>query len=170
MSQPFVVEEWDYRDLDICNDAIKANGITYVAGYLAAKALKRHPCETCQKCLISSDLDDTSKMFCLFKAYESKTKTFGGLTVPNKDFVAYVTQTKDIIMRNFSNVMCRKGVAKALTAKLPLYLVTQCPDFPSEFMRKLYVRLCIHYIWKFGNHDIASGKRKNKKYLKLQHL
>lgn len=163
-------EESDYRELNNCDDAIEANAITYVAGYVAAKAIKKHQCITCQESLINPNHDSIFKLFCYFKGYESKTKTFRGLTVPNDEFISYVTQIENTIVRVFPDVMCSKGIAKHLTRERPLFLVPQCPEFPSEYILKLYVRLRIHYILKFGNRHLSSGKRKNRKYFKIQHL
>ncbi|CAB4024778.1 Hypothetical predicted protein [Paramuricea clavata] len=39
IAEPFVFEESDYRELNICDDATEANAITSVAGYVAAKAI-----------------------------------------------------------------------------------------------------------------------------------
>jgi hypothetical protein len=169
-SEPFVFEESDFRELNISDDAIGANAITYVAGYLAAKALKKHQCSACKASLVNPNLDSSSKLFCFFKGYESNTKTFGGLTVPNDKFIAYVAQIEDKIIQFFPEVMRCKGVAKDLIGKLPLYQVEECGQFPSEYTLKLYIRLRIYYIIKFGNRNISSGKRKNRKYFKVQHL
>ena len=168
--EPFVMEESDFRELNIADNPVGGNAITYVAGYLITKCLKKHECNTCASSLINPTLDSSDKLFCYFKGYESPTKTYGGLTVPNDAFIEYVTQIENKMVNGFSEVMCNKGVSKALTRQLPLFVVQRCPEFPSKYLLMLFVRMRIYYILKFGNRELSSGKKKNRKYFKVQHL
>ena len=168
--EPFVMEESDFRELNIAENPVGANAITYVAGYLITKCLKKHECNTCASSLINPTLDSTDKLFCYFKGYESPTKTYGGLTVPNDAFIEYVTKIENKMVNGFSEVMCNEGVSKALARQLSLFVVQQCHEFPSKYLLMLFVRVRIYYILKFGNRELSSGKKKNRKYFKVQHL
>jgi hypothetical protein len=164
-----VFEELDFRELNVGTDKIVENAITYVAGYLASKALKRHKCSTCEVCLVNNELDNSSKLFFFFKSYGSKNSNFGGLTVPNDSFISYVKKMEDIIVRAFPDALCLNGVLKALMERIPIFKLAQCPHFPSEYVQKLYIRLRIYRILKYGNRELSAGKRKSRKYLKVQH-
>jgi hypothetical protein len=89
-TQPFIVEVDDYK-ASLENNIDGMNALTYVAGYLLRKVLAKHQCTICKQELSSNELDNSSKLLCLFKAYEiSKEKPFGGLVVPSDSFIEYV--------------------------------------------------------------------------------
>jgi hypothetical protein len=142
--EPFVMEETDFRELNIADNPVGANAITYVAGYLITKCLKKHVCNTCASSLINPTLDSTDKLFCYFKGYESPTKTYGGLTVPNDAFIEYVTKIENKMVNGFSEVMCNEGVSKALARQLSLFVVQPCHEFPSKYLLMLFVRMRIY--------------------------
>ena len=146
-----MVEESDFRELGVADNLVGANAIIYIAGYLVTKCLRKHECNTCASVLINPNLDSSVKLFCYFKGHKSPTKTCGGLTVPNDEFIEYVAKIKERMVNGFSKVMGNKGVAKDLTQQLPLIVMQQCSEFPSEYLIKLFV-LCadiLHLeIWK----------------------
>jgi hypothetical protein len=89
--------------------------------------------------------------------------------VPNESFISYVKKMEDIIVRAFPDALCSCGVVKALMQRTPIFKLAQCPHFPSEYVQKLYIRLRTYYILKYGNRELSTGKRKSRKYLKVQH-
>ncbi len=68
-TQPFIVEVDDYK-ASLENNIEGMNALTYVAGYLLRKVLAKHQCTICKEELSSNELDDSSKLLCLFKAYD----------------------------------------------------------------------------------------------------
>ncbi|CAB4030057.1 Hypothetical predicted protein [Paramuricea clavata] len=168
--QPFVVDESDYRDFAIDPDQSNsgANAITYVTGYMITKCFQKHKCDTCVSNLVNDELDNGNKLFCYFKGYDSR-KTFGGLTVPTDKFTQYITAVEEKIVQLSPTVIKKKGVAQDLLSQLPLFTVP-CPDFPGEFVLRLFLRMRIYYILKFGNRELSSPKIKNRKYFKVQNL
>ena len=165
-----MVEESDSRELDVADNPVGANAITYIAGYLVTKCLRKHECNTCASVLINPNLDSSDKLFCYFKGYESPTKTYGGLTIPNDEFIEYVAKIKEQMVNGVSKVMGNIRADKDLTRQIPLIVVQQCSEFPSKYLLKLFVRMRIYYILKFGNRELLVGKRKSRKYFKVQHL
>ena len=91
----------DYSDKNV-GDGIKANATCYVAGYLLMKCLKRHACQMCKDKLVSNTFDDSRKLFCFFKAYETDKSAFGGLHAPSMSFLEFVTKMEDVFVANFS--------------------------------------------------------------------
>ena len=61
----------DYSSSSVQNSLIGTNAVAYVAGYLLKKCFLKHDCETCKGKLVMQELDDSSKLFCFFKAYQS---------------------------------------------------------------------------------------------------
>ncbi len=122
----------------------------------------------CFKNLVNDELDNSDKLFCYFKGYDSR-KPFGGLTVPTDKFTQYITAVEEKIVQLFPAVIKKKGVARDLFSQLPLFTVP-CPDFPSELVLRLFLRMRIYYILKFGNRELSSPKSKNRKYFKVQNL
>ncbi len=163
----------DYSDKNV-GDGIKANATCYVAGYLLMKCLKRHACQMCKDKLVSNTFDDSRKLFCFFKAYETDKSAFGGLHVPSMSFFEFITKMEDVFVANFSVFSKSSYVGKHLLAKLENVAVSfqMCENFPIDYLRKLFLRMRIYYCLKFTNCDFASpkSKRKNRKYIKVAHL
>ena len=103
----------DYRDLLIDTDHKTAGGnvIIYVAGYIISKCSQKHKCDTCVSNLVNDELDNSSKLFCYFKGYDSR-KTFGGLTAPTGKFTQYITTVEQKIVQVFPAVIKKKVVAQ----------------------------------------------------------
>ncbi len=163
----------DYSDKNV-GDGIKANATCYVAGYLLMKCLKRHACQMCKDKLVSNTFDDSRKLFCFFKAYETDKSAFGGLHAPSMSFFEFITKMEDVFVANFSVFSKSLYVGKHLLAKLENVAVSfqMCENFPIDYLRKLFLRMRIYYCLKFANRDFASAKskRKNRKYIKVAHL
>ena len=163
----------DYHNNDVNLNIIEANAICYVAGCLLKKCLNEHNCEICNGSLVANQFDDNRKLFCLFKAYDTEKSEFGGLHALSIPFLDYVTQMQNVFIANFS-VFCKSSsVGKHILAKLndvSTKSVPACDDFPLDYLRKLFLRMRIYYCLKFANHDFASCKRKNRKYIKVSHL
>jgi hypothetical protein len=147
------------------------NAITYVAGYLLRKCFVKHSCQNCRKELISNEFNSSNQLLCLFKGYEqNKDKPFGGLLNPTKTFVDYVASTEAKFIDAFTSNVDKLEVGNYLLSILPKFTIAQCAHFPSTYLLKLFVRMCIHYALKFGNRELRSAKKKNRKYLKVSHL
>lgn len=70
--------------------------------------------------IINPNLDSSDKLFSHFKGYKSPTNTYGGLTVPNDEFIEYVAKIENEMVSSFTKVMGNKGVAKEMTRQQPL--------------------------------------------------
>ena len=112
------------------------------------------------------------QLLCHFKAYKNKSD-FGGLIVPQDGFVEYVTEIESRIVDEFSSCSQRSKIAEDLIGKLPMFSISECPYFPSMYLIEFFVKMRLHYILKFDNQELRGrqkGKRKNRKYIKIQHL
>ncbi len=92
----------DYSDKNV-GDGIKANATCYVAGYLLMKCLKRHACQMCKDKLVSNTFDDSRKLFCFFKAYETDKSAFGGLHAPSMSFLSLSRKWKMFLWPTFQS-------------------------------------------------------------------
>jgi hypothetical protein len=164
------VDEMDYMEC-LKENAIGMNAITYVAGYLLKKSLQKHSCEVCRKELVKNQLTDSSQLLCMFKAFSETTeKPFGGLLCPNKQFLEYITEIEATFVQQFEQNISMIDVGKYLLSILPQFNAIQCPCFPSTYLLKLFIRMHIHYALKFGNRELCSTKKRNRKFLKVSHL
>ena len=162
----------DYREQNVNSNIIKENAIAYVSGYLLNKCFKIHSCSKCTETLASNDLDDNRKLLCYFKAYSQENGNFGGLHAPTACYLQYVIQLEDIFIKHFSiftkSACVGANILKLLKcAPVPFQC---CPEFPLDFLQKLFLRMRIYYSLKFANRDLSSTARKNKKYIKVAHL
>ena len=77
-------------------------------------------------------------------------------------------------MREFPNMMTKTGIGKSLVDAQPKLAVqvSECKEFPSEYLCRLYIRVRIYYALKFGNRELSlkKGGKKNRKYFKVTHL
>ena len=121
--------------------------------------------------LINNELDSGNKLFCYFKSYESTKKPFGWLIVTHLlNTCMYVTTIEGKFIEEFPTVLNMIGIGKYFLAKLPKFSVPQCPDFPCEYILKLFVRMRLCYTLKFGNRELSSVNKKNREYFKITHL
>ena len=157
----------DYRCSSVQNSLIGTNAVAYVAGYLLKKCFLKHDCETCKGKLVMQELDDSSKLFCFFKAYQSQTGPFGGLLAPSSSFINYVVSLQDIFVELLPSVVFKVGLGKSLLTQLPQFFLPECSEFPSLFLLKLFIRM---RALKFRNRQLVSGNKKCKKYFKVSHL
>lgn len=70
--EPFVLEESDFCELNICDDTNAANWdkCHHICCWLSVKALKKHQCSACKESLVNPNHDSSSKLFCYFKGYK----------------------------------------------------------------------------------------------------
>ena len=66
----------------------------------------------CTTALVSNELDDETKLFSYFKAYESDKGTFEALHAPTIPYLEYVTQLEDLFISSFSGYTKRSCVGK----------------------------------------------------------
>ena len=152
---------------------INKNAITYVTGYLAKKCLQKHPCETCTNALTNNVLDSPDKLFTYFKSFDETDSAFGKLTVPADDLIKYITAIDAKLVETFEGIMTIGGIGKYLVSHLPKFYLQECTHFPSGYLLKLFVKMRIHYILKFGNRQLSIPKKngkKNRNYFKVTHL
>ena len=83
--QPFNFEDSNYKLNLFENYLFSLIAMTYVAGYLLKKCFEMHKCQDCHKNLVSLELDNSSKLICYFKGYES-TQIVWWITGPSKKF------------------------------------------------------------------------------------
>ena len=164
------VDITDYRSISIQDNLVGINAVAYVAGYLLKKCFIKHNCQACKDKLVSQELDDSSKLFCYFKAYQSQTGAFGGLLTPVSSFLQYIVSLEDMFVEVLPSMVYKHGVVKSLLSQLPRFSLTECPAFPSDFLLKLFIRMRLYYALKFRNIQLVSGKKKCKKYFKVSHL
>ena len=105
-----------------------------------------------------------------FKASESDKGTFGALHAPTILYLEYVTQLEDLFTSSFSVYPKRSCVGKTILAKLkraPVPFKT-CPDFPLDYLLKLFLQMTIYYGLKFANRDFTSTKKKGQEIYTLR--
>ena len=149
---------------------LKNDAIAYVTSYLLKKCLQHHNCKTCAKLLIRNELDTSYKMFVYYKAHREAKGPFGGLLAPTNLIVQYVNKIEDMLLAKFPTFMQLGGIGKNLEESLSVFMLPDCAEFPSDYLLKLFVRMRLHYIVKFGNRALSRKKRKNNKYFKIAHL
>ena len=119
-------------------------------------------------------LDNPDKLFTYFKSFDETDSAFGKLTVPANELIKYITDIDAKLVETFKNIiMTINGFGKYLVAKLPKFYLQECVQFPSEYLLKLFVKMRIHYILKFGNRELLiphKNGKKNRKYFKVTHL
>ena len=167
---PFDFDVADYNLVPIESNVTGINAITYVAGYLLKKCLLKHQCSVCKDHLTTDELNDESQLFCWFKAYPSSNKPFGGLLCPSSFFVSYICKLEDKFVAEFSKRFHKPGIGNSLLQHLEKFTFTECKEFPSVYLLKIFIRMRIHYMLKFGNRELKSENRKNRKYFKVTHL
>ena len=106
--------------------------------------------------------------FPLKHMYETDVNMFGGLVNP---MLAYTIQLEDHFKAYFKKLNETAGICNDLLHFLKTAdLQGPCERFEFHYLIKLFIRMRIYYCLKFTNRDLASSKRKNRKYPKIVHL
>ena len=122
-SQVLDIDVNDYRSAPMQSNITGMNAVAYVSGYLLKKCFQRHECQICRSHLISNNLDDTSKLFCYFKAYQSQTETTSGLLSPTTDFITYFSNLE----RMFAIYRAQSGNSQVVACKSAKVLFCRMP-------------------------------------------
>ena len=169
-TSPFNLNDSDYKMQEIEQNMLRMNALTYVAGYLLRKCLEKHPCDQCRENLQAKELTRSSQLFCHFKAFDT-TSSFGSLTVPQDNFVSYVSTIDIKFVKEFNNGVQRSRIGYHLVSSLPKFSdLPLCQQFPQRYLLELFVKMRLHYALKFGNRELLSKRKKSRKYIKIQHL
>lgn len=159
----------DYRKLQTS----EGNALVYITGYLLKKALAQHSCQICQEYTNLSDLEEKESQFCNLKAYHSDKEHFGGLTVPPKNMVEYITLLENKFVDNFNDFAYQSNIgAKFRNIFSDIPFPHPCKDFPISYFISLYIRVRIYFTLKFVNRDIRTLKtnKPNSKVTILKNL
>lgn len=148
------------------------NAFYYVCGYLLRKALNIHTCETCIKFSKQISELDFNKLFIYFKAFDRKQCNYGGLRVPSASFVEYMYKLEKIFVSMFPQVCLGKNISHIYFSEMKkIFFLYNCPEFLSDYVIKLFIRLKIFYSVKYANKDIKGKRRqKNTKIAILNHI
>ena len=169
-NSPLNIISSDYAKKDVESKLVKENALSYVAGYLLKRTFEKHVCGVCKSLLVDNESNDPRKNLLFQKAY-SLDNLFGGLVAPSEFMIAFIIRLEDIFVEYFRGLKKTKGMGSDL-----LHLMDKesfkddCNKIDKQFLLMLFIRLRIYYCIKFGNRELASGKRKSRKYLKVVHL
>ena len=167
-SQPPTVTatDTDFKTIEIEKKILTMNALTYVSGYLLMKCLTKHDCTSCNSILTSEYIDDSSQLFTMFKEFDGCK-----LTIPKDSFVKHILQMEDVFVNIFNNNIEKANISQYLCSSMPkLVSMVKCQYFPHRYLIELFIRMRLHYALKFGNQELVSKKKKNRKYIKVQHL
>jgi hypothetical protein len=139
--QTLVIGATYYREQHISSGVVQENAVAYVAGYLLKKCFNIHDCSTCKETLESTNLDNSSKLFCYFKNYKEDNAS-GGLHMPSQCFLDYILCLEDSFVKHFSVYTKSTTVGGKLLKTLNGIPITfqYCPTFPVEYILKLFLK------------------------------
>lgn len=167
---PLRIVSTEYTNEYLENRIFKDNAMAYVAGYLLRKAYELHKCDECVH-LCSENSLAANNTFLLFKAYNTGSSAYSGLTVPSDEMLSYVNKLEDAFISFFVKLEKSKGIGRDLLELLgKIELDIPCKEFNRVFLIRLFVRMRIYYCLKYVNRELVTTKRKNRKYIKLVHL
>ncbi|KYN36538.1 hypothetical protein ALC56_09109, partial [Trachymyrmex septentrionalis] len=90
---------------------------------------------------------DNTTLYCSFRAYENENRDlFGNLKLPTNDFCYYIHKLEEIFVKNFEKNCDKKNIGNYLFQLTQnLAFEPPCPDFPKDFLIKLFLWMCIYY-------------------------
>lgn len=114
-------------------------------------------------------LGDTDK-------YGKRNNMFGKLMMPAKPFVEFISSLEDILMKNVKSVAIGKIGSQLFNLLRSVPFQHPCPNFPLDYLLKLFIRMRTFYIVKYANRnfrmDALNIKRtnRNRKLQILKHI
>ncbi|KYN22222.1 THAP domain-containing protein 9, partial [Trachymyrmex cornetzi] len=132
-----------------------------------------HSCAACQNFINDNKavLDNTT-LYCSFRAYENENgDLFGNLNIPTNDFCYYIHKLEEIFVKNFEKNCYKQNIGNYLFQLAQnIAFEPPCPDFPKNFLIKLFLRMHIYYTLSQHNKSCKTITRKNRKLLNILHL
>lgn len=95
--------------------------------------------------------------------YGRKDGTFGKLMMPAKSFVEYISSLEQILMQNIRSVAIGKIGSHLFNLLQIVPFQHPCPNFPLEYLLKLFIRMRTFYIIKYANRNFRMETLKNKR-------
>lgn len=159
------IDNYEYRNMPISEE----NAFTYICGYLLKRCFAKHMCEACERILSEKNSDlNILKLYSYFRAYDNTENTFGSLHIPSSLFLQYIKEMHVKFFENFS-IIKKSNVVQNFTKIISeIEFSHSCPNFPKNYLIKLYVRVRLFYTLKFINRDLKEQRKHKKKIMILQ--
>jgi len=127
---------------------------------LLRKAYELHKCDECVH-LCSENSLTANNTFLLFKAYNTGSSAYSGLTVPSDEMLSYVNKLEDVFISFFDKLEKSKGIGRDLLELLgKIELDIPCKEFNRVFLIRLFVRMRIYYCLKYVNRELVTFSHK----------
>lgn len=161
------IDNYDYRNMPVTEE----NVFIYICGYLLRRVFVKHYCDVCAL-LTQKDCDvELLNLYSYFKAYQSTDKdNFGSLYVPSTLFISYIKQLHIKFYENVSNFIAKPNVKNFVGVLSTVEFLHTCPNFPQNYLIKLFVRVRIYYILKFIHRRFRNPNEHNRKISILSHI
>lgn len=86
--------------------------------------------------------------------------------MPAKSFVEFVSSLEEVLMKNIKSVATGKIGSQLFNLLRGVPFQHPCPDFPLDYLLKLFIRMRTFYIVKYANRnfrmDALNIKKTNK--------
>lgn len=159
----------DYRSMDLPEQ----NAFKYVCGYLIKRCLAIHSCEACTDYINeTTQILDNTTLYCSFRDYGSENgELFGALNIPSNQFCLYIHKLDEIFIKNFESNCYKKNIgAYLLSLVKDINFQSPCPDFPTNFLVKLFFRMRIYFALIQHNKACKGVGQHNRKMWNILHL
>lgn len=145
------------------------NAFSYVCGYLLKKALDVHSdCDCCENYKAQCEVLDVNTLLIHYKAYDTTKNIHGALQPPPERFIEYIYNLEHIFKTNFEDSSVEQGISQKLFNIMEgIEFIHPCPDFPKNFILKLFIRMKIFYSMKYTNRDLKYNSKDKKNVRKL---
>lgn len=91
--------------------------------------------------------------------------------MPSIIFIDYIKQLHIKFSENFNTFKAKPNVMQNFVSILSTVEFSHsCPDFPQNYLIKLFVRVRIYYILKFINKKFRNPNERNRKTIILSHI
>lgn len=96
--------------------------------------------------------------------------------MPDKSFVEFISSLEEILMKNMKSIAVGKIGDQLFNLLRGVSFQHPCPNFPLDYLLKLFIRMRTFYIVKYANRnfrmDALNIKRsnKNRKLQILKHI
>lgn len=105
--------------------------------------------------------------------YGKREGPFGKLLMPGDSFLKYISALEKTFMENIESAATQKLEQRLYNELTKIQFCHPCPNFPQEYLLKLYIRMRIFYVVKYANRSFQNQQlmmRRENKCRKLQIL
>ena len=135
------------------------------------KALNIHSCDVCLNFSKNSEEIEDCLLLTHFKAYQTDKSIYGGLRIPNKEFIFFIYELEKIFTAKFYEFVGSTEISHKYFQEMKnRTFIHPCSMFPTLYVIKLFIRLNFFIVLNISIEKFELIRTRNTEKLLFYHM